>query len=312
MKPRLTPPTPLPVQTMNPPHCCASGNNEMSFSPLHKGSSNPHRKSTGGGTMKISLVKITFAFLCLGFHSGCNYNIDKTGGGQDLLGSSDGSTLGFDAVFQAVIGPKCATCHSSAQGNRGGINLETYENVFAHRTAMQGAIEDGFMPPRSGVALTAQERSALLGWLAAGAPRTAKANPNTPPSPAPGPQPPSPPGGCLRVSHDDHDDDDDHDRDHDDDCAAQPVPPQAPPAPGLITFSMVYEQVLAPRCVSCHGDRGGINLETYENVFANRQAIVDAVSDGIMPPRSRGPLTPEQQDLLMRWIQSGAPFSNQR
>lgn len=162
------------------------------------------------------------------------------------------------------------------------------------------------MPPRSAASLSAEEKAFLLSWLSAGAPRNAAAGGGAPGSgapgttPNPGPIPTPPPGDDCRKGDDDDDDDD---------CIQQGEPVPAP-TPDAINFAMVYEQVFAPRCVSCHGERGGVNLETYDNVFANRQAIVDAVDGGFMPPRSRGPLTPEQKELLMRWIQSGAPFSN--
>lgn len=248
--------------------------------------------------MRKHLNTLALAAFLMGGLSGCSYDIDKTGGSQGKL-SGPGATLDFESVFQAVLRPKCATCHSAAQGNRAGVNLETYENVFANRAAVQSVVQGGFMPPRSAAGLTADEKAFLLAWLSAGAPRNAAAGgagPGTTPDPGqrPPPTPPAPGDDCKRGDDDD-----------DDDCIRREEPVTGP-----ISFALVFERVFAPNCVSCHGQRGGVNLETYDNVFANRQAIVDAVDGGFMPPRSRSPLSPEQKELLMRWIQSGAPFSN--
>ncbi|HRO68690.1 MAG TPA: hypothetical protein PL182_14045, partial [Pseudobdellovibrionaceae bacterium] len=108
--------------------------------------------------MRTRLKEFILAALSLGAFLGCNYDIDKTGGLQGKL-SGPGATMDFNSVYQAVIRPKCATCHSASGGNRGGVNLETYENVFANRSAVQSAVQGGFMPPRSAAGLTAEEKA---------------------------------------------------------------------------------------------------------------------------------------------------------
>lgn len=81
------------------------------------------------------------------------------------------SIPGFDQINAAVIGPKCATCHSAQAGGGDGLFLVKYEEVFASREQMESEVRGGFMPPRRGKPLTAVEKKSLLAWLAAGAPR---------------------------------------------------------------------------------------------------------------------------------------------
>lgn len=234
---------------------------------------------------------------------GCNYNIDKTAGrgGEGSLNIQPGDVPSFDAVFQAVLKPKCATCHGNAVGNRGGINLETFENVSRLQVAIRGTVVDGDplpMPPSRAPQLTASEKQFLVAWLDAGAPREGTAAaPNEPVPAEPEPTPVQPPVANEPPP-----------------VAAEPpvTPPvAAPPAPAGPVFAEVFTQVIGPRCAGCHseagGNRGGVNLETFANVKSELAAIDEAVATGFMPPRRSGPLTPEQKDLLARWIAAGAP-----
>jgi uncharacterized membrane protein len=52
---------------------------------------------------------------------------------------------------------------------------------------------------------------------------------------------------------------------------------------------------------------GGINLETYESVFQERDSVQAAVEEGRMPPSDMSlSLTQEQKSLLLRWLGQGA------
>lgn len=209
----------------------------------------------------------------------CTYDINKNpGGGETALALPPGSVPSFAQINSAVLQAKCATCHGVGGGNRGGVNLESYETVSAAASAIASAVNGGFMPPRSAPALSASEKELLLGWITAGAPRDGRSGNTGGTQPTPTPNP----GG--------------------------PTQPPVPSAPEL-TFASVYERVLQPSCVGCHGTRGGVNLETYDNVLDHKKDIVDAVESGFMPPRSRTPLSAEQKQHLLAWIQAGAPFN---
>lgn len=223
--------------------------------------------------MKILKVLFVMGFLVL---QACHYknlkNVENSGGNSGLATE----VLDFAFVMKEVIGPKCLECHSSPGGNAGGLNLETYTAVFTHRLAIQDTVADDYMPKRR-TPLTARQKEILRAWIAADAPEHAKAvlpNPGGTPAPAPSPTP------------------------------VAEVPP-LPPARDWLT---VRTLVIEPSCLRCHSapaNRGGINLETYQNV-QSELALVDAViRDGSMPIRST--LTPEQKELILDWIQAGAP-----
>jgi len=74
----------------------------------------------------------------------------------------------------------------------------------------------------------------------------------------------------------------------------------------LISYATVRQKVLGPRCVSCHGNSGGCNLETYENVKARAGDIVRrALVERSMPPGR--PLTNMESRILTKWINDGMP-----
>lgn len=80
--------------------------------------------------------------------------------------------------------------------------------------------------------------------------------------------------------------------------AAQPEPTITPATPD---FARVSAEVLEPSCVMCHG-----KFSRYEAVFSSRDAIRDAVFiRRTMPKGDR--LTADQSELLMRWLDAGAP-----
>jgi cytochrome c5 len=82
--------------------------------------------------------------------------------------------------------------------------------------------------------------------------------------------------------------------------AGKPAEPTGP------NFAVIRSQVLQSSCLRCHSGAGagGVNLETYDSVLRNLSAIDEAVSSGAMPPRG---MKAELKDLLLKWIQLGAP-----
>ncbi|WP_413291358.1 hypothetical protein [Bdellovibrio sp. HCB337] len=81
-----------------------------------------------------------------------------------------------------------------------------------------------------------------------------------------------------------------------------------------LTFQYVTEQVFKPRCYKCHSDEGGnkdgVNLETYDNVYALRSKIRKmALVKKVMPPKKAGgPLNAREMSILDRWLRAGAPM----
>lgn len=77
-----------------------------------------------------------------------------------------------------------------------------------------------------------------------------------------------------------------------------------------LDYAIVRANVLERYCFDCHtndkGNEGDVNLETYANTFRDINAIKNQVTAGKMPKR-RPPLPPEAKQILLDWINAGAP-----
>jgi len=85
--------------------------------------------------------------------------------------------------------------------------------------------------------------------------------------------------------------------------------PSKPPIE-KINYATINTKVLIPKCITCHSDRGGnkgdVNLESYENVLGLSNSIESEIESGSMPPKKK-PLTPEEKSLILKWLSMGAP-----
>lgn len=230
--------------------------------------------------------KIVFILAVL-LLSSCNYSRMKKplqlDEGLQKISSPDEIT--FKMVNDSVIQPACLSCHSEAGGNRAGLNLENFENVFKNSHAIRLEVAGGTMPPRQ--KLTDQQIKLVTAWIDAGAHENGKVNAENPaPAPAPAPTPTPVP------------------------VEPPPVVPPAPQPPAEPSFTEVMNTVIKTNCFQCHtaanGNRGGVNLETYENIFAGREIIKFVVENGIMPTARGTALTPPQKQMLLTWIEQGA------
>jgi uncharacterized membrane protein len=101
----------------------------------------------------------------------------------DEMDPSKPANLTFANVYKNVITKSCFACHQ-APANKASVNLETYESTFGNRHAIASAIESGSMPVNR--VFPGEQRTLILAWLAAGAPRGIGAE-STPPSRTPVP-----------------------------------------------------------------------------------------------------------------------------
>lgn len=86
------------------------------------------------------------------------------------------------------------------------------------------------------------------------------------------------------------------------------VPPSSSFLSSELTYASVYTKVLRPSCVSCHGNSGGVNLESYQQIKANLSKIFQStIAERKMPKSPNPPLTAQQLGLLNAWIEAGAP-----
>jgi uncharacterized membrane protein len=217
--------------------------------------------------MNKILIFVSFLFLL-----GCNYNQSKNPVSlkdQEPQKISSPDQLTYKIINQNVLAKACLDCHSASGGNRGGINLETYEKVFAVKDRIKAEVASKSMPPASKQALSDQQIKMIIDWIDAGALENGKLADEEPNQPPPTP----------------------------------PTPPPVVEVPVKISFAEVNEKVIKTNCTQCHsaagGNRGGVNLETYDNVFVNRLEVKFQVENGSMPTKRGTPLTNEQKKLLL-------------
>lgn len=191
--------------------------------------------------------------------------------------SSDQIT--FKVIQSQVFKDHCVSCHSEKSGNKGDVNLETYENVVKVAQAIRAEVFNRTMPPRRLVDLKLSEAQIklVIDWIDSGAKEHGEQGP-------PSPIPPE----------------------------VEPVPPvvDEEPVTGPFDFVEVFEKVIKVSCVKCHSEKGGnkgkLNMETYEAVFAAREKIRHDIEEGFMPPRRSKPLTDNQRKMILEWLQAGA------
>jgi hypothetical protein len=106
----------------------------------------------------------------------------------------------------------------------------------------------------------------------------------------------------------------------------------AKPGAAPIKFNRHIRPILAENCLACHGPdpgarKAGMRLDIEEGLFGDRkkggkavvkgdpkaslmyQRITTTDEDDLMPPPdSHKKLTPEQKELVRRWIEQGAPY----
>ncbi|MGZ3769799.1 MAG: hypothetical protein ACXVCP_08965 [Bdellovibrio sp.] len=117
------------------------------------------------------MIKRICASVVLLALAACNYNhVKNENGTSNTQGKITASALSLDfiSVQMSVIGPQCMSCHSIAGGNKGGLTLETYDQVRSNMNRIYyRSIEKKDMPPNP---LTADQFDLLKNWIEAGAP----------------------------------------------------------------------------------------------------------------------------------------------
>lgn len=208
-----------------------------------------------------------------GLLTSCNYNdlknvptpAGKTGGQNPEL------IVDFATVKSKVLDAACVRCHSGANP-RGGVRLETYQQVFEIRDSLRAQVDTGAMPPRP-PGLSPEQKSLVLAWVDSGAPETTVVTPAPEPVPLPAPEP----------------------------------EPEAPVS--IPTFAEVSAKVFVPHCVKCHshdGAKGGVNLENFASAKKHASEIAFTLDTDDMPRRAPA-LPPELKAIVYAWIDGGTP-----
>jgi uncharacterized membrane protein len=224
--------------------------------------------------------------LLVGFLASCgNFREEKP---QHFSLLEVGKAPGFVRLDEQVFSKRCTSCHSTAGGNLGGFNMDTYANVFAKRDrVLFRAVTAKTMP--LGGPIPDSEQALIQAWYDAGSPEQDieinSAAKVPAPAPAPSPEPSAP-------------------------APTDPVP--TPSDPATVTFAQVQDRIFgAPgstafRCTTCHGAASPlVQLDTYDKILPKLDRIRErALVLKTMPPQT--PLSEGDQQLLKAWIDQGA------
>lgn len=78
-----------------------------------------------------------------------------------------------------------------------------------------------------------------------------------------------------------------------------------------LSYNLINQNVLVPKCTSCHGNSGGVSLETYADVLKALPEIKNSVFISQTMPKKNF-LTDEENRLLWNWIELGGPLQAQK
>ncbi len=83
-----------------------------------------------------------------------------------------GSSIDFATIQTRIFIPHCYQCHSTAGGNRGGVNVETYATVktLIPRIHNEVIVQHAMPPVEAGGPLAQDLQNLLQSWIDAGAP----------------------------------------------------------------------------------------------------------------------------------------------
>ena len=77
-----------------------------------------------------------------------------------------------------------------------------------------------------------------------------------------------------------------------------------------INYQIILDKVMAKNCLNCHsvngGNRGNLNLEGYTNTLKNINLIREEIISKDMPKSPGVPLSSQQVELIIQWIDAGA------
>jgi uncharacterized membrane protein len=120
--------------------------------------------------MRSTLQTIVFIIFSLGF-LGCNYST-KNAELPTVLTEEKLDQLMLESNYQSVnakvISGQCLNCHSEATGNKGKLNLETYENIRANLNQIMYRVLEVKDMPEGG--LNETDFALMDMWLTSGAP----------------------------------------------------------------------------------------------------------------------------------------------
>ncbi|MBS1970712.1 MAG: c-type cytochrome [Bdellovibrionales bacterium] len=247
----------------------------------------------------IGFLSLALAYQACGrFSSG----FDASYSGTDL-----GSTAGLaDADLKSqtlsILEKNCASCHDSRNASGTALTYVNDLNLLAassyivkgnpSASTLYLEIINGQMPP--GNPMSSANAAIIQEWILSLA--------TTPtPTPAVSPTPTPVASATPMVSPTPK-------------PTTTPTPTPTPTAtatPSMATFTYIYNNILKPKCVNCHGSAGGYSFANYTStlkaVVAKNPAaspLYTATNSGKMP--TSGKLSAQEIKAISDWITAGA------
>lgn len=75
-----------------------------------------------------------------------------------------------------------------------------------------------------------------------------------------------------------------------------------------VSYQEVKNKVFLPKCISCHGNSGGVNLDNYASARSHLEQIAkSSLITKTMPKAGNEPLAAGEYLLLAAWVKAGGP-----
>ncbi len=200
-----------------------------------------------------------------------------------ILNDGNPSELSYKNIRNQVLQAKCLNCHSEKGGNRGHLNLETYQSIFTNKDQIREEVLTKKMPKKSVEPMTDDQIKLIVNWIDAGT------NEFVTSEPLPQVVPPALP--ILETPEVPEDD-----------------PPSTEPVDlANMNFASVMKLVIEPKCLKCHnsGAKNGIELVTFADLLFQKNDIKKDVRSGDMPRKDA--LTDYEKKLILDWIAADMP-----
>lgn len=232
------------------------------------------------------------AFVSCGIYETKNDGSNKVKFDIKALLSDPNAKITFSQINLAVFQTSCISCHNSASA-KGGVILDSYANFTPHLNDVVTDIQTGDMPQND--VLTADQLALFNLWVCQGATEAGNLINNCLASSVSTPTP-----------------------------TPTPTPVLTPVSPVLsaVNYSLILDQIFAPKCLSCHGEGGkqhqNFPLEPYAKMMAQgelvipgnsaKSGIVAEIVAGTMPTKKSGlpQVTDSELALIRQWIEAGA------
>ena len=213
------------------------------------------------------------------------FNVTDANGKNGFLALASLSNS-YQSQALSILQSNCTSCHGATSGSGGVFNLTSPAHLVSIGLVVPGqpsqsglylAINGGGMP--LGGALSTADQAVIYNWIAAGASASGGSGGN---------------GGG----------------------GGSPTPTPTPISSTAPTFSSIKANILQSNCVSCHSGSlpaGGYNFSTYGGVRTavdtgnpTFSLLYSKIQSGQMPPSPASPLSSDQANVILQWIEAGA------